>query len=276
MGVQARRRALLHELLVAALDGALALAEGDHVAVGVGEDLDLDVVGRGDELLHVALAVAEGRLGLGVGLGEGLAGVGGVLDLADAAAAAARARLDEHGAADALRLADRLVRVLEQVAARNDGHVRLAGGAARVVLVAHAVDDVRIGTDEHEAALLALAREVRVLREEPVAGVDGLGAGLQGDREDGVLVEVAVRRARPADAVGLVGEGDVQRLGIGRGVHGNGLDAHLLAGANHADRDLAAVRNEDLVEHRRLLAHRAKGTVTFARRSLRMPSTVQK
>ena len=106
--------------------------------------------------------------------------------------------------------------------------------------------------------------------------MDGLGAGLQGHGEDGVLVEVAVRRARAADAVGLVGEGDVQRLGIGRGVHGNGLDAHLLAGANHADRDLAAVRNENLVEHRCLLAHRAKGTVTFARRSLQMPSAVQK
>ena len=82
--VQAGRGALLDELLVAALHGALALAEGDHVAVRVRQDLHLNVVRRRDELLHVALAVAKGGLGLGVGLGEGLAGVLGALDLADA------------------------------------------------------------------------------------------------------------------------------------------------------------------------------------------------
>jgi hypothetical protein len=50
----ARRRAsrddggggFLDDLLVAALDAALALAEVEAVAVGVGEELDLDVAGR--------------------------------------------------------------------------------------------------------------------------------------------------------------------------------------------------------------------------------------
>ena len=51
---------LFDELLVTALDGALALAEGEDVAVLVGEDLELDVARALDELFHVEVAVAEG------------------------------------------------------------------------------------------------------------------------------------------------------------------------------------------------------------------------
>ena len=45
--VDRRRRRLLDQLLVAALDRAVALAEVDHVAVLVGQHLDLDVPGFG-------------------------------------------------------------------------------------------------------------------------------------------------------------------------------------------------------------------------------------
>ncbi len=53
------------QLLMAALDGALALEERGHVAVLVGQHLELDVARLLDELLHVELAVAEGVGGLG-------------------------------------------------------------------------------------------------------------------------------------------------------------------------------------------------------------------
>jgi hypothetical protein len=56
-----------NQLLVAALDGALALKERGHVAVLVGQDLELDVARLLDELFHVELAVAEGVGCLGVG-----------------------------------------------------------------------------------------------------------------------------------------------------------------------------------------------------------------
>jgi len=52
-----RRRRLLDQLLVTALDRAVALAEVDDVAVAVGEDLDLDVTG----ILEVALDI-DGRI----------------------------------------------------------------------------------------------------------------------------------------------------------------------------------------------------------------------
>ena len=56
---RARRGRLLDQLLVPALDRALALAERQHAAVGVGEHLDLDVARRDDRLLDVERAVAE-------------------------------------------------------------------------------------------------------------------------------------------------------------------------------------------------------------------------
>ena len=60
-GVQQRRRRLLDDLLVAALQAALALAEVDDVAVAVGEHLDLDVPGVQHESLEEQRVVAERR-----------------------------------------------------------------------------------------------------------------------------------------------------------------------------------------------------------------------
>ncbi len=54
------RRRLFNQLLMAALNGALALEEGNHFAVLVGQDLELNVARLLNELLHVELAVAEG------------------------------------------------------------------------------------------------------------------------------------------------------------------------------------------------------------------------
>jgi hypothetical protein len=44
----------------------------------------------------------------------------------------------------------------------------------------------------------------------------------------------------------------MERFGIGLRVHGNCLDAHLTAGANDANSDLASVGDENFRKHRRL------------------------
>ncbi len=63
--VERGRRRLLDELLVAALDRALALAEREDTPRAVAEHLDLDVAGGRHELLDVDVTVAERRLRLG-------------------------------------------------------------------------------------------------------------------------------------------------------------------------------------------------------------------
>lgn len=59
-----RRGRLLDDFLMAALDGAFALAEGDDVASAVAEDLDLDVPCMLHVFLHKHARIAEARLAL--------------------------------------------------------------------------------------------------------------------------------------------------------------------------------------------------------------------
>ena len=67
LGVERDRRRLLEHLLVAALHRALALAERDHRAVRVGEQLDLDVPRPLEVALEEQTVVAEGRARLAAG-----------------------------------------------------------------------------------------------------------------------------------------------------------------------------------------------------------------
>jgi hypothetical protein len=75
-------------------------------------------------------------------------------------------------------------------------------------------------------------------------GIRDLGRG--DDRGD---VEVALGAGGRADADRLVGLAQVERIGVGRGVDGHGLDAELAAGADHALCDLAPVGDQDAPEH---------------------------
>ena len=67
--------------------------------------------------------------------------------------------------------------------------------------------------------------------------------------EDGLGVQVALGRRLAAEGVGLVGHAHVQGVAVEVGVDGDGADAQLAAGPDDPDGDLAAVGNEDLLEH---------------------------
>ena len=59
------------DLLMPALDGAIAFVEVDEVAVLVAEELDLDMLGLADEAFEEDVGAAEGGLGFAAGLVEG-------------------------------------------------------------------------------------------------------------------------------------------------------------------------------------------------------------
>lgn len=94
---EARGGGFLDDLLVAALEGAVAGAECPDGAVGVGEDLHLDVAAAFDVGLGEDLAVAEGGAGFGGGRVQGFLELVEVADHAHAAAAAAGRGLEEEG-----------------------------------------------------------------------------------------------------------------------------------------------------------------------------------
>ena len=70
-----------------------------------------------------------------------------------------------------------------------------------------------------------------------------------GRADDAVRPQVAVGTLRSADADGLVGQLDVERLHIGLGVDGQGLDPEFAAGPDDAEGDFAAVGDEDFLNH---------------------------
>ncbi len=65
--IEARRGRFFDDLLVPSLDRALALAEVHHSAVGVAEDLDLDVAAAGQVALGEDTIIAEPGEGLTFG-----------------------------------------------------------------------------------------------------------------------------------------------------------------------------------------------------------------
>ena len=136
------------------------------------------------------------------------------------------------------------------VAAGNGRDAEIARRGLGDDLVAHEPDVLRRGADEGEGVLLDHLGEVGVLGQEPVAGMDGVGAGDLGGGQDRHRVQVAVGGLGRADADALVGEPHVHRLGIGGRMHGDRGHVQLAAGAQDAQRHLAAIGDQDLVEHR--------------------------
>src|SRR5437763_1106678 len=101
---------------------------------------------------------------------------------------------------------------------------------------------------------LDVARALDVFLHVDARGLErGLRLGL--GREEPVHErQVGVSHAHPAlggaaAAYGRVRVGQVERVASGRGVDADRVAAELLAGSEHAQRDLAAVRDQDAIEH---------------------------
>ena len=244
---QERRGGLLEELLVPALQGAVAGSDDHHVAVRVRQDLRLDVAGAVQVALHEAFAAAEG----GDGFPDG--GVEGFLDLVEdpdhfhAASAAAEGGLDGDRQAVLFGEGAGLGgRVHGAVAAGNQRRAGPDGRVAGGDLVAEQPDGVRAGTDPGQPGVQDGLGEVGVLGEEAVAGVDGVRTGLGRDGEELRDVQVGVRGRVAVQAEGLIRGGDVQGVGVDVGIHGDGRQLRVVAGPGYADRDFSTVGDQDL------------------------------
>ena len=58
-----------------------------------------------------------------------------------------------------------------------------------------------------------------------------------------------MRGGRRADGYGRIGHFDVQRVAVGLGIDRNGFDPHAARGFDDPAGDLAAIGNQDLLEH---------------------------
>jgi hypothetical protein len=158
----------------------------------IGDHLGLDVARFVQVALDEALAAPE--------RGDGLAGgrleeLGNLLDRAGdlhPAAAAAERGLDRHRNAVFAGERHHLVGVLHRIGgARHQGGLRACGDVAGGHLVAEVADGLRARADPDQPGVDDGLGEIGVLREEAVAGMDRVRAGLGRGVED--LAEVPPR-----------------------------------------------------------------------------------
>src|SRR6266542_4912824 len=101
---QGDRGRLLNDLLVPALDRALALEAVDHLSVTIAQDLNLHVTDPLEERLEEHSVVAERTRRLSAGALDGWPDLLPLANKSHSPAAAARRGLDQEGVADAGRL----------------------------------------------------------------------------------------------------------------------------------------------------------------------------
>jgi hypothetical protein len=247
---EAHRRRELDHLLVAPLDRAVPLVEVDQVAVRVAEDLHLDVLGVLDVSLEEHRGVPERRPGLAPRGAETLQQLGPAARHPHATPAAARRGLDDDGVAVLAGEDERLLLVLDGiVGARHHRHAGPDRRPAPRHLVSQAPLLLRGRADEDEPGRLHPLRELRVLGQEAVPGVDGVDVAPARQGDDLVDPQVGLDGPLPLPhQVGLVGlvavEGEPVLLRVDR----DRPDPELGGGAEDADGDLAAVGGHDLAD----------------------------
>ena len=182
------------------------------------------------------------------------------VDAADAASAAAGDGLDEHGIADLIgALLEELRRLVVAVIAGQDRDARARHHRLGAALQPHRPHRLRRRTDEGDALEPAIFREIGVLAEKAIAGMQALRPRPARRRHDRLPVEIARRLDR------LVGEPREQRAAVGGRVQGDGAHAQALRRCDDATGDLAAIGDQHIGEQaslprrRTFRAYRASG-----------------
>ncbi|MCY1296404.1 hypothetical protein D9M70_457900 [compost metagenome] len=116
-------------------------------------------------------------------------------------------------------------------------------------LVAHRLDRPDRRADEGHAFFFERLGKGGVFREETIARMNGIGAGLADRVDDLVDDDIGLGRRRGADMHRLVRHAHMHGLAVGVGVDRDGGDAELLCGLDDAAGDFTAVGDEDFLEH---------------------------
>ena len=246
---QARCGGFLDDLLVTALQRTIAFAKRHDAARPVAEDLHLDMTGARDEAFQVKPRIPEAGLGAAAHGGEGRAQHRRVVAELHADAAPARGAFQHDRIADARGLGQSLVLGGQQARARQKRHPRRLRQRAGAMLQAEGAQMVGSRADEGDALGRQPFRESGVLGQEAVAGMDGIRPRLARHRDHGVDIQIAFGGGRGAKPARLVGLRDMGRETVGIRPDRDRAHAHAAKRADDAQRDLAAIGDQNLAEH---------------------------
>ena len=235
----------LDELLVTALEGAVALPQVPDRAGRIGDDLDLDVARSLDQAFGVERADAESALRFGGAALEAGRNVVRPVDPPHASTAAAGDGLQQDRRLFGL-FGEKGFDVFDRCGgldAGHDGYVPLRSESAGRVLVAEEREGLGRGADEDDAGVGAGPREICALGEEAVAGVEGVAArGLRDtDQVGDVEVGAGAAAGQRHDRFRAVSRREGRVLG---GVDGDRFETALPGGAGDSKGDLAPVRDQ--------------------------------
>ena len=256
--VEIGRRRPFHDLLVAALDRAVALEQMTEITVMIAEDLDFHMPRPDHQLLEVNLIVAEGGLGLAPGGRHLIDNVCFVFYHPHAAPTTAPAGLEHDRQADGPGCLHDGGLVLGQRCGgrhhRHPGrHRQVAGGD----FIAERAHDIGRRADEDDPRLRTRLGEFRVLGQEAVTGVDGIDSCVQRHADDGLDIQVGVDGALAlADQVALVGLEAVQGEAVFPGIDGQRPHAQFGGGAKHANGDFAPIGDKQAFDFTAFFGHR--------------------
>src|SRR6266481_10027631 len=246
----ARGRRFFQQFLVTPLNAAFALAQADHVAMGVSQHLKFNMARALNELLHVKIAVAEGCGSFRLGRVEQRLKFRFAADHAHAAPAAAGGRFYDHRVADLRGPLTRFFgRADHPIGSGENRNIGTLHRLARFFLFPHQPDDLRWRPNELDLRTLTYLGEVGVLAQQPIAGMDGVNIGDFRRADHCGNIEIALRRAWRANADGFIGKTDVQRVAVSVTIDRHRLNTQLFARANHTQRNFTPVCNQYFLEH---------------------------
>src|SRR5665213_1876167 len=241
---------LFDQFLVTTLNGALTLAHAHHVAMLIGEHLELDMPWLLDELLHVEIAIAKCIRRFSRSLLKQSRQLFLVATDTHAASAATGDCLQDHRIADGARPLQRLAFVGDDaVRAGQNRHLSLLHCLACGGLFAHHARHFGRRPDELDVRSAAHLGEVRILAEQTIAGMNRVHIGDLRRRDDRRNIQVTISRPWRTDTDGLIGEAHMQAVAVGLAIHRYRANSHLLARVDDAQRNLPAICNQYLTKH---------------------------
>ncbi len=184
-----------NELLVIALDGAVALVAGEHVAVLISYHLNLNVTHLVQVFFYKQSRVAERCLRHGGRFKKGVFQFRLIMDGEDASPAAAAFGFKHDGQADFFDKFAGGGHVYGSFRAGNHGDAQFFGDGSGLDLVAQHFHGVGCGADKRQASVGAFAGKAFVFGGEPPSGMDAHNSPLPGKGNDAINIKIGARVA---------------------------------------------------------------------------------
>ncbi len=265
---QRRGRGLLDHLLVPALQRTVPITERHHAARAVAEDLHLDMTRVDYESFDEDTPRPEAALGQPSNAVERPAQFRGIPADLHADAPAAAGRLEHHGISELAGCGGGRGCAVQQIGTGEHRDTRRPGRRAGGVLGAEHAQLVRRRAHENQAGVFDGGRELGVLGEESITGMDHVGTGRGGGIEDRVHSEVALARRRRAKPHRVVGETYVRRRAVGVGEHRDRAQAEQPSGPHQPHGDLSTIGDQHGARHDDVTLATAPSTIPLSPSSL--------